>query len=81
MDRGIVGVAAKAYSTTRAAASSLAADDSDVMSVHLPPADARAFVHRTVQVLAAGRPPCPFCGEPLDPQGHLCPRRNGNLLH
>ncbi|HEU4672323.1 MAG TPA: DUF3090 domain-containing protein [Candidatus Limnocylindrales bacterium] len=63
------------------AASSLAADDSDVMSVHLPPADARAFVHRTVQVLAAGRPPCPFCGEPLDPQGHLCPRRNGNLLH
>ena len=26
-------------------------------------------------------PPCPFCGEPLDPQGHLCPRRNGNLLN
>ncbi|HEY3523266.1 MAG TPA: DUF3090 domain-containing protein [Candidatus Limnocylindrales bacterium] len=63
------------------AASSLAADDSDVMSVHLPPGDARAIVRQTVRVLAAGRPPCPFCGEPLDPQGHLCPRRNGNLLH
>ncbi len=63
------------------AASSSAGDDTDVMSVHLPPADARAFVRRTFHVLAAGRPACPFCGEPLDPQGHLCPRRNGNLLH
>ena len=24
-----------------------------------------------------GRPPCPFCGGPLDPEGHLCPRANG----
>jgi uncharacterized repeat protein (TIGR03847 family) len=63
------------------AAASLQADDSDVMSVRIGPADARAFVARTVRVLASGRPPCPFCGEPLDPQGHLCPRRNGNLLH
>jgi uncharacterized repeat protein (TIGR03847 family) len=63
------------------AASSLAADDSDVMSVHIPARDARAFVRQTARVLASGRPPCPFCGEPLDPQGHLCPRRNGNLLH
>jgi uncharacterized repeat protein (TIGR03847 family) len=23
------------------------------------------------------RPPCPLCGQPLDPQGHLCPRHNG----
>jgi uncharacterized repeat protein (TIGR03847 family) len=63
------------------AASALASDESDVMSVHLAPGEARAFVRRAARVLASGRPPCPFCGEPLDPQGHLCPRRNGNLLH
>jgi len=28
-------------------------------------------------VVAAGREPCPFCGGPMDPQGHLCPRANG----
>ena len=28
----------------------------------------------------SGRPPCPLCGQPLDPQGHLCPRRNGTML-
>jgi uncharacterized repeat protein (TIGR03847 family) len=53
----------------------------DLFSVRLTPADARRFVARAVRVLAAGRPPCPLCGQPLDPQGHLCPRRNGHLLN
>ena len=26
---------------------------------------------------AAGRPPCPFCLQPMDPAGHICPRANG----
>ena len=30
---------------------------------------------------AAGRPPCPLCGAPLDPQGHICPRRNGHYVN
>ncbi len=30
------------------------------------------------RVVASGRPPCPLCGGPLDPQGHLCPRTNGH---
>src|SRR3972149_5568561 len=29
---------------------------------------------------AAGRPPCPICGEPLDPEGHICLRRNGYVM-
>ena len=41
------------------------------------PAVARAFTKRAQAVVAAGRPPCPFCGSPLDPAGHLCPRANG----
>jgi hypothetical protein len=28
-------------------------------------------------VVNAGRAPCPFCGSPIDPAGHLCPRANG----
>lgn len=58
-----------------------AEDGPDLLRVRLAPAEARRFVARAVRVLAAGRPPCPLCGQPLDPQGHLCPRRNGHLLN
>ena len=30
------------------------------------------------EVVAAGRAPCPFCGAPVDPEGHVCPRSNGH---
>jgi uncharacterized repeat protein (TIGR03847 family) len=33
--------------------------------------------HGTV-VVAAGRPLCQFCGNPLDPAGHTCPAMNGH---
>jgi len=54
-------------------------DGPDLVRVRLVPALARGFVERAARVVAAGRPPCPFCGQPLDPHGHLCPRRNGYL--
>jgi uncharacterized repeat protein (TIGR03847 family) len=47
------------------------------LRVTLDPADARAFARRSSALVAAGRPPCPFCGGPLDPTGHICPRANG----
>ena len=56
-------------------------DGPDVLRVRLLPVEARSFVERAVRVLGSGRPPCPLCGQPLDPQGHLCPRRNGHLLN
>lgn len=49
----------------------------EVLLVRIPPAVARAFVQRAEQVVEAGRPSCPFCGNPVDPQGHLCVRANG----
>jgi len=58
-----------------------AQDGPDLVRVRLTPSAARAFAERAASIVAAGRPPCPFCGEPLDPQGHLCPRRNGNLVN
>jgi uncharacterized repeat protein (TIGR03847 family) len=56
-------------------------DGPDLVRVRMSAADARAFVDRAVRVVASGRPPCPLCGQPLDPQGHLCPRRNGTFLN
>jgi uncharacterized repeat protein (TIGR03847 family) len=39
---------------------------------------AAAFIAAVEQLLAAGRPPCPLCGYPLDPSGHVCPKSNGH---
>ncbi|NDU76579.1 DUF3090 family protein [Actinomadura sp. DSM 109109] len=50
-----------------------------VLRVRISPAQARAFAERALQVVAAGRPPCPLCGLPLDSEGHVCPRQNGYL--
>jgi len=52
-------------------------DGPDLVRVRLTPMRARAFAERALRTIAAGRPPCPLCGQPLDPTGHLCPRRNG----
>jgi uncharacterized repeat protein (TIGR03847 family) len=52
-------------------------EDLDVLRVRLTPRDTRAFVARALRLVAAGRPPCPLCGQPLDPAGHICPRHNG----
>jgi uncharacterized repeat protein (TIGR03847 family) len=49
----------------------------DRLRVRLTPDATRAFISRARRVVSAGRPPCPFCGQPLDPRGHLCPRHNG----
>jgi len=52
-------------------------DDLDRLRVRLSPDATRAFIDRARRVVNAGRPPCPLCGQPLDPAGHLCPRHNG----
>ncbi len=52
-------------------------DGPDALRVRLEPARVKAFVDRARRLIAAGRPPCPLCGLPLDPNGHVCPRQNG----
>ena len=49
----------------------------EVFLIRIDAGSARAFVKRAEQVLEAGRPTCPFCGNPIDPEGHLCVRANG----
>lgn len=48
-----------------------------VLRVRLTGAQARSFAKRAMEVVDAGRPPCPLCSLPLDPEGHVCPRQNG----
>jgi len=52
-------------------------DAPDLLSFKLRIHQARSFCDRTDAVASAGRQPCPFCGLPVDPLGHLCPRANG----
>jgi len=42
------------------------------------PAQMRAFSIHGQEIVAAGRPLCAMCGEPIDPEGHFCPRKNGH---
>jgi uncharacterized repeat protein (TIGR03847 family) len=52
-------------------------DADEVFVVKISAAYARDFVARAQALVSAGRPPCPFCLQPLDPAGHICPRANG----
>ncbi len=51
----------------------------DILRVRLTPAMALGFARRAKRVVEAGRPACPFCGQPLNPEGHVCVRQNGYL--
>jgi uncharacterized repeat protein (TIGR03847 family) len=43
---------------------------------HLTREQAVAFIRRTTELVASGRPACPLCGRPIDPEGHACPKLN-----
>jgi uncharacterized repeat protein (TIGR03847 family) len=53
-------------------------DGPSVLRVRITAEAARSFSSRAQRVVAAGRQPCPLCGLPLDPSGHICPRQNGH---
>ena len=35
-----------------------------------------AFIEGAEELVRSGRPTCPLCGRPIDPDGHFCPRLN-----
>lgn len=37
-----------------------------------------ALARRGEREVGSGRPVCRMCGEPIDPEGHFCPRSNGH---
>ncbi|MBA2489437.1 MAG: DUF3090 family protein [Chloroflexi bacterium] len=81
-DQGVLEVEARAQTDDPEVLEVERDDDDegpDLVRVRISPLAARGFVERAARIVAGGRPPCPFCGQPLEPQGHLCPRRNGYL--
>ena len=52
--------------------------DRGVARFALTRAQVAAFVGRAAELVVAGRPPCPLCGRPLDPEGHMCIKTNGH---
>ncbi len=56
-----------------------AEDGPDVLRIRIDAPAARAFARGAEALVASGRPACPYCGEPLDAQGHFCGRSNGQL--
>ena len=41
---------------------------------------ARTLAEDALRICAAGRPACFLCGQPIDPDGHVCPRSNGHTV-
>ena len=89
-DPGIARVVIEVFPFSEPTGSETAGDDAtgedevhdepepdEVFLVRLEAGAARAFVKRAELVIEAGRPDCPFCGNPIDPDGHLCVRANG----
>jgi uncharacterized repeat protein (TIGR03847 family) len=45
---------------------------------HLTRSQVAQFVQHAIEVVMSGRPACPLCGHPMDPNGHVCPKSNGH---
>jgi len=43
-------------------------------------AQAEALSEESLKICAAGRPTCFLCGQPINPEGHVCPRANGHTV-
>ena len=56
-------------------------EDGYLARLYCTAAQARAMASRGSAAVESGRPPCPLCGGPLDPSGHVCPRLNGHAKH
>jgi uncharacterized repeat protein (TIGR03847 family) len=52
-------------------------DSLSLVRLFARPAQMLALAVRALEICGAGRPLCAMCGLPIDPEGHLCPRKNG----
>lgn len=46
--------------------------------IWLTRSQAVSLVRRGADLVTSGRPRCSLCGNPMDPEGHSCPRTNGH---
>ena len=74
------------YTIEHAVGRRILASDSDCLALMAQSLEVDAlrfteFARRAVALVASGRPSCPFCGRPIDAEGHICPRANGYRRH
>ena len=50
------------------------------ISFWISTSQARTLAEEALRICAAGRPTCFLCGQPIDPDGHVCPRSNGHTV-
>jgi uncharacterized repeat protein (TIGR03847 family) len=53
-------------------------EDASVVRFWCTRSQLRALGRWGLELAGRGRPICPYCGEPMDPEGHLCPKKNGH---
>jgi uncharacterized repeat protein (TIGR03847 family) len=54
------------------------ADDQTVVRLWCTRSQIRALANWGLEIAARGRPLCPQCGQPMDPEGHFCAKKNGH---
>jgi uncharacterized repeat protein (TIGR03847 family) len=52
--------------------------DADRLRLWASPEQMLSLSRHGALVCARGRPTCQFCGNPLEPEGHVCPAMNGH---
>lgn len=55
-------------------------DEPAVARFRITRAQAATFVAQSGELMKGGRPLCPFCTQPMDREGHVCPRSNGHVV-
>lgn len=55
-----------------------AGEEGDVVRFWCTRSQLRALSRWGLEVTSRGRAICPFCGEPMEPEGHFCPKKNGH---
>ncbi len=53
-------------------------EDASVVRFWCNPTQARWLATWSTEVVNRGRPICPQCGQPMEPEGHFCPKKNGH---
>ena len=55
-------------------------EEPNAVSFWLSRPQAQSLIQHSLDMVSAGRPICGNCRQPIDPEGHFCPNRNGHAI-
>ncbi len=75
-----IGFSTEDGSVVLEAAELEAADDEEATAVRvrLTPRQGASLASQMEEIIVGGRPICPLCWAPIDPEGHVCVKSNGH---